>query len=300
MRLGILDCDLLTPTWWGEPSAPFTPRCLSRAFRTGPRAGVSGPRARSATASSRPACASSACPPRIIEAYLASGEWRGRRRRLCHPGHRRLLRDQAGRFLYRGGRPAALRDGQPARGEGYPVRMGLAGTSAELPGGPPGRARDLQINFFMPARSFYQRPIAQYGPETDFRRPVEAGCDRRPRSPPDPDVPARRSAAARRDRRCRAGPAATVDQRGCGAVQRQRAICRNRELKAGSVQGSESLRPNTFSRPTTASMASVRATQPRKRRPASQSARTSPGSSMSRTSARGGAAPSGSSATISR
>ena len=106
MRLGILDCDRLDPDLVGI-SAPFTPRCLSRASGRWPRAGVSGlvgARWRAAYRSARVRClAHHRLAPRCLQ------------RHPLDPGAARLdpacprCRRQAGRGLLRppGDRPGA-------------------------------------------------------------------------------------------------------------------------------------------------------------------------------------------------
>ncbi len=60
-----------------------------------------------------------------IEAYLASGEWRGKAGAYAAQGHRRLVHRQARRVLFQRGRPAALRDHRALawRGLSDPLRL---------------------------------------------------------------------------------------------------------------------------------------------------------------------------------
>ena len=53
-----------------------------------------------------------------IQAYIGSGEWRGKGRRLCRAGHRRIVCRQDGRLLQQHRRSAVVRDRDIARRRG--------------------------------------------------------------------------------------------------------------------------------------------------------------------------------------
>ena len=85
----------------------------------------------SASGWSRRACASSVCPSEDIDAYLASGEWRGKAGGYAVQGIAGTLRRQAGRLLFQCRRAAALRDHDAADGRGLsgPLRLAQCGLS---------------------------------------------------------------------------------------------------------------------------------------------------------------------------